>query len=405
MLVEKLKKPSSLAIVAALLMASILPAVISAKAHAYGLLGSRFIEMSSSKQADTDVQYNVSFNVATAGAIGGVVVDFCGDSPIIGDTCTAPTGFDVNEATLNIASPSAAFTSPSPAFSINAATDTNTLIYTSTAGTSSQSSGTTLTFTLGDGTAGHGVTNPNTTNTTFYARILTFDTAANAAAYSSTAANGGTGAIDAGGVALSTANQITVTSKVQERLAFCVYTGANCAAGGSSVALGNDKGVLDPNGAFVDKNTKYDVSTNAANGVTIRLKGDTLVSGSFNISAIGGTATASSPGSEQFGLCTYQSTGSGLTPDNLYDGDSAGTTSTACTGTTQTAGTASTGGDNSAAFAFDTTNTNTTYGQPIATKTAGTSSTGVISFIGNISNTTEAAIYTTTLTFVATGTY
>jgi hypothetical protein len=399
MLVEKLKRPSSLALVAALLLATMLPAFISVKAHAYGLLGSRFIQLSSSKQADTDVQYKVSFNVATTGVIGGVVVDFCGDSPIIGDTCTAPTGFNINKATLNMSAESAAFTGATPAFAVDTTNSSaSKLVYTSSGGTSSQSSGTTLTLTLGDGTAGHGVTNPNTTNTTFYARILTFDTEAHAQAYTSTAANGGTGAIDAGGVAMSTANQITVTSKVQERLAFCVYTGANCAAGGSSVALGNDKGVLDPAGPFVDKTTKYDVSTNAANGVAIRIKGDTLKSGSFDIAAIGGTAASSSSGSEQFGFCNYQSTGSGLTPAAPYNNGN-------CSTTTQTAGTARTGGNGTAQFAFDTTNTNTTYGQVFANKTAGTTSTGVIAFIGNISNTTEAAIYTTTLTFVATGTY
>jgi hypothetical protein len=368
-------------------------------------VSSRTIKISSSKQADTDVTYSVAFTTATTSNVGGVIINICQDSPIIGDTCTAPSGFKFHaksgDNTLALAN-QAGITD----FQVDTtgATD-NILVLSRTGGAANVNASVAVTVDLGSTGGSDGVDNPNNTNTTFYARILTYDTQAHAEAYSPTAAGGGTGVVDAGGIALSTANQITITSKVQERLTFCVYTGANCGAGGSAVALGNDKGVLDPNGAFVDKNTKYDVSTNAASGVAIRVKGDTLKSGSFSINAIGGTATASSPGSEQFGFCTYQSTGSGLVPDNLYDGDSAGTTSTACTGTTQSAGTASTGGDNSAAFAFDTTNTNTTYGQTFATKPAGNTSQGTIAFVGNISNTTEAAIYTTTLTFVATGTY
>jgi hypothetical protein len=257
----------------------------------------------------------------------------------------------------------------------------------------SLTAGVTYTFTINN------VTNPST-NGTFYARVLTFpnDATSNyAGGY--TATNVSTNVpTDAGGIALSLASQITITAKVQERINFCVYTGANCGAGGTAVTLGNTNGVLDPTGPYVDKNTKYDISTNASNGVAIRIKGDTLKSGSNSIAAIGGTATTSSSGSEQFGFCSYQSTGSGLTPASPYSNGS-------CSGTSQTAGTGSTGGDNGASFAFDVTNTNTTYGQIFANKTAGSTSTGVIAFIGNVSNTTPAGIYTTTLTFIATGTY
>ena len=45
----------------------------------------------------TNVTYKVSFD-ATAAA-ESVVIDFCNDSPLIGSTCTAPTGFDASSAT------------------------------------------------------------------------------------------------------------------------------------------------------------------------------------------------------------------------------------------------------------------------------------------------------------------
>ncbi|MFO0702789.1 MAG: hypothetical protein U0514_02890, partial [Candidatus Andersenbacteria bacterium] len=51
--------------------------------------------------------------------------------------------------------------------------------------------------------------------------------------------------------------------------------------------------------------------TNAANGYQITVDGATLTNGSFTITAIGGTAAASSPGSEQFGMRYTASGGSG----------------------------------------------------------------------------------------------
>jgi hypothetical protein len=134
------------------------------------------------------------------------------------------------------------------------------------------------------------------------------------------------------------------------------------------------------------------------------MKGDTLKSGTFDIAAIGGTGTASTNGTEQFGLCTYQRLGTGMTVTAPYN-------DAACSGTTQTSGpigTGTPGGDNGALFAFDTNNTTgttSTYGMEIATKQPGDFSSGELVFIGNVANTTEAGIYTTVLTFIATGTY
>jgi hypothetical protein len=233
---------------------------------------------------------------------------------------------------------------------------------------------------------------------------------------------------------MSTAQQITITSKVQERLTFCVYTQAsftlttdnNCTAKtGSTISLGDTNGVLDSAGPFVDKTAYFTITTNASGSAAVRLKGDTLeltpacAAGSCRIEAIGATAQGSSvpvtQTQEQFGLCTYQIDGTGMTITSLYDGaqvftfPNPGGTGVGCSdvGVTQTAGTAAPGGDGGATFAFDNSGTGTmsTYGQTIATKPAGTPSTGNLVFIGNITDTTEPGIYTTTLTFVATGTY
>ena len=157
--------------------------------------------------------------------------------------------------------------------------------------------------------------------------------------------------------------------------------------------------MLDATGPFVDRSAKFDVSTNALSGATIVMKGDTLKSGAFDISAIGASATSSSAGTEQFGMCLFQSNGSGLTFPTASYSDSN------CNSTTQTAGTASTGGTGTAQFGFNTTNTQSASGDTIATKPAGTSSTATLAFLGNIAYTIEAGIYQTTLTYIATGQY
>src|SRR5690606_3504730 len=150
---------------------------------------------------------------------------------------------------------------------------------------------------------------------------------------------------------------------VQEKLTFCVYTSAanyaDCTGvTGSAVTLGDTNGVLDTAGPYVDKTTKYNIATNASVDAVIRVKGDTLETGSFAIDAIGGASVASATGTEQFGLCTYTDASSTdtltLDPDSPYAHAN-------CSATTQTAGTGSTGGTGGAQFAFDTAQTTSTY--------------------------------------------
>ncbi|MBA3758560.1 hypothetical protein H0X10_02935 [Candidatus Saccharibacteria bacterium] len=408
-LTDKLRRPSALAVAVLLVLASMSPLLSRQKASAYGLITAREIKMSSSASgastAGQDVTYDVSFVVPSGGNIGGLVVDFCANSPIIGDTCTAPTGFDTNETNLVVPVPQQSGVTD---WTVDAATTANKVVLARTAANVAGS--TTISFDLGGAAGNDGITNPTNSNTTFYARILTFTTTGGAQSYTSIAPGAEPPLAHAGGVALSTAAQITVTAKVQERLTFCVYTSAanytDCSAvSGTAVPLGDTNGVLSDAGPFVDKTAKYNVSTNASNNVTIRAKGATLTSGSFTINGMGATANNSTAGTEEFGFCTYRDTGggvAGLTPATPYDDG-------ACSATTQTAGTAAPGGAGAALFAFDVTtagnNLSTTFGNTIASKTPGAQSTGVLVFIGNIATTTEPGIYTSTLTFIATGNY
>src|SRR5438045_1363865 len=58
----------------------------------------RSIQMSDALPTGTNVTYKVTFTPQAA-SVGGIVVDFCDDSPLIGSaTCTQPTGFDLHSA-------------------------------------------------------------------------------------------------------------------------------------------------------------------------------------------------------------------------------------------------------------------------------------------------------------------
>ena len=401
-------KGSAVVAASAVALAATLP-ILLGSANA-GIPTPRSITMSTSASsatsAGTDVTYTVAFTTATTGTIQGIVVEFCSNSPILGDTCTAPGGFDVNEAGL-------AFTDTiaGGAFAIDGTTtDSNTLVLTRTDATSINSA-TALTLTLGDAGGSDGITNPNTDGT-FYARIVTYVdndddgngcSAAddNATCYTSTTVNDD---LDSGGVALSTAARVTITAKVAERLSFCVYE-TSCGTP-ADLILGDTNGILDPAGPFVNKEAQFSISTNAQNNASVVVKGDTLASGGPQIEssansgtgATGNTAYTSTAGAEQFGFCAEVTSGSGLSFSAPYNDAN-------CSSTTDTAGTGSTGGEGTAAFGFDTANATGASGSTVATKTAGATSVATLAFIGNISSATEAGIYTTTLTFVATGSY
>jgi hypothetical protein len=390
-----MRSTSALSILA-LTAVALVPVAFSSVANA-GIPGNRSITMETSAPGAVDAIYSVQFDTDSAGGsynLAGLVIEFCEESPILGDApCTTPTGFTLDDANLVIASQVGVTD-----WAVDGNSDANTLILTSTLAPS-LAQGTTVSFDLGDGGT-NGVTNPTDVNVngTFYARIATYTSAAGAQGYLTADPANVAAPQDAGGIALSTASELVVTAKVAERLTFCVYTDVNCAAGGTDVSLGDDNGILDPNGPFVDKNAKFDISTNAAGDAVVVIKGDTLANGTPTIDAIGGVATGSNAGNEQFGFCLYESTANGLTPEAPYNNGN-------CTTTTQTAGTAGTGGNGTAQFAFDTTASTSASGDLIATKPAGNTSTAVLAMIGNISNVTEAGIYTTTLTFIATGTY
>jgi hypothetical protein len=379
---------SNIGVALALLAAAAVPFLSNSFASA-ATFEDRSIQMSDSTPSATGVQYDVTVTPQASGNVLGIVLEFCDNSPLIGDACTATAGTDVPDVS------SAALAG----WTVDGATDGNTLVLTRGAGTWTASTPETLSVT--------GVDNPSNggANGTFYARFFSYDTAAKAQGYTSANPSAVGAPIDTGGFAMSTADRLTITARVQEKLTFCIYTGVDCATGGSSLQLGNN-GVLDETQPYNNADAKFDVYTNASGGVVVRAKtfatpGHTLTSGSNTISAIGGTAAASNLGTEQFGFCVATS-GGAVTSVAPYTGVEGGSGTCADDLTT---GTYNQGTTNTR-FAFDSAATQTTFGDDIASSTGPSATTvGTLNFLGNIGITTEAGIYTTELALIATGTF
>lgn len=325
---------------------------------------SRSIQMSSSNQGATGTSYLVSFTTATTSTVQGIVVDFCDETPIIGDsTCTKPTGFSVGTPTVVVNS------GLSGTWTAGQLNTNRTLTLTNASG-GSVSASTAVSFTLST------ATNPTTDNHSFYARILTYDTPGGATSY--VAGTEGT-YIDYGGVALSTGKVINITARVMESLAFCVYN-ASC-GDDPSMTLGHGANLVLDSTAVDTDTAAFSISTNAQTGADVRLKGGTLTSGSNNIDAVGATAATINAGTEAFGV-RVSTAGTSITADAPYNGGAG-------------------------SYGFDVTSTpNVTslYGDEIADLSGPVnSSVTTLTFAATASNTTAAGIYTAAQQLIATG--
>lgn len=236
-------------------LAIILPAIVSA-----AQVTERSIQLSNASVSSTNVTYDVNFTpVSGAGAF---VVDFCNNTPLIGQECTAPTGFTAAGATTATAG-----------FTIDSATANRVVV----AGSMTASA---VSVDIS------GINNPSVAGT-IYARIVTFDTAVNAAA--STPENLGANAVDNGAVALSITPTIGISGDVLESITFCVSgadeTEANpiqADCSGTLVAptlkLGEQTGdVIALAPGVISEGTIYtQISTNANSGAVVRLKSNAV---------------------------------------------------------------------------------------------------------------------------------
>lgn len=374
--------------VAAFLFAAtvVLPNFLVGSASAAGQITTRSIELSNSTigtlAEGQGVTYNLTFKPATTQSdITRIIVDFCAESPLIGhSTCTQPSGMTVGT------------TNPT------ASTGTWVGSTLNTGRTLLLSSGSNVTLTAGvDFTvAVEGFTNPGLG--AFYSRVLTYRTgnAGDAAAYDEDTVGTYN---DAGGIALSTTDDINLTAAVMETLTFCVSAAAptaNC--GGTStpslvLGTGNppvlDDGVMDTADAY------FQVSTNAGGTTTIKMR-NSAVSGGMNSGAtnnINPIDHATTPqniveGTEAFGVrvMTPVVIGSGtVTPESTYSDNTAAPNE---------------------AYNMRVPEVTSNYGDTIATASGPLDDVNVpLEFAATISATTPAGIYTANIALIATSSY
>lgn len=337
----------------------------------------RSIELSSSSVSASNVTYEVNFT--SAAAAGAFIVDFCSNTPVIGEECVEPEGFTV-----------AAATSTTSGFTNVEALDANTLRVAGEFG-----EGTAIAVAVA------GITNPSVSGS-LYARIVTYDTLSNANDYTSQVL--GAGVRDSGGIAMSITPTIGVTGSVLESITFCVsgeMIQDNCTATTAPVlALGEAVGdVVALNAGSVSTGDIYtQISTNAAKGATVSLKSSATDCGGLKrvgtptncsiLPALRGDITA---GQAKFGVKTANATNT--------DNDSIGVFRPV-----------NDSGYNNSTYVLNFTSGNTTgvtstYGDPFL-DTGGAPAIGKnmrLTFGASVANDTPAGSYSTEISLIATG--
>ncbi len=309
---------------------------------------------SSAFSAVTTHKFDFVVPVGGGGSVGSIQFLYC---LAASGSCVTPTGLSTTSATISAQSGATGFTM------VNT---TNGAPYLTRAA-SAISASTVLSYTLGV------VTNPNIANETFYIRISYF-----------TATNATGSALDTGIVAASTAAQIVVTAHVDEILIFCVYTGANCAAGGTTVTLGTVTPTVTGVGI-----SYMDAGTNAGSGYSIQYTAPTLTSGANTITAIGTTATTSVVGTAQFGI---NATGPNATPTVTGSQTPSGIAPIGSAATNYNTA------DNYAFVASTLTTVATSSGAANTTKFS-------VSYLANVNSSQAAGDYTSTFTYICTATF
>ena len=380
----------SLFAVAAFVLATVTPGLVPAFASA-AQVTERSVELSSSSKAATGVRYNVNFTTVSTTAPAAVVLEFCNDTPLIGAACTAPAGFDASAATASASG-----------YTLEATTAGGTTAKNSVVveGTFAAAGSVNIPLT--------GVANPSNAGA-LYVRILTYDTVANAKAYTSAAYT--TGLLDQGSAAVSITDTVGVSAAVLESMTFCVsgdlITTENCGSVTAPVLkLGEgeeDSDVLALSSTAVSEGSIYSqISTNAASGAVVSLKSGTACGGLKRASATGcdiaaagadgitagqakiglQVASATNPGTGENSSGTYQAYGT--SDDTAYYNDSIFKLNYASNNNT---GITSPYGD----AVLDTA------GAPVNNKNV------QLTFGASASNSTPAGLYSTDLSLIATG--
>lgn len=217
--------------------------------------------------------YELSFTHQTTTSIGSIRIQFCDNDPLIGQPCSAPSGFSLTSASL-------AAQTGMTGFSIDPASTIHELLLTRVSAINPAPIPTTFTLT--------NIQNPDTEGT-YFVRVESF---------ASTNATGPN--IDYGGIAFRINGGLNIQTEVPPFLLFCAANTIQSYDCGTATGNYVDFGDFSTS-RTVTGQTQVLVATNAEFGYTIRTLGTTLTSGINTIPALA-TQDVSRTGVGQFGM-------------------------------------------------------------------------------------------------------
>lgn len=260
---------------------------LSAKVQA-GTLTPAKVTISDSRAGNASTTYDFAFTTSVTTSIKQLDVVFCTTAS---GACSTPTGIDTTGATR--ASDNIAGTGRTDDFTGN-----GTLSTVVTTPSTQSTQAVTVSYT--------GITNPTTTDSTFFARVTT---------YSDT----GSTVIDSASVAFAilTTTSIAVTASVASTFTFSVAAVTTGSVNGASIDVTGTTANTIPFGTLSSATPKIashdlTVTTNAANGYTVTVKAAAdppLVDGSNNIDAFSGTNATPTTWSSPAGSSANVNTG------------------------------------------------------------------------------------------------
>jgi hypothetical protein len=258
--------------------------VFVAPASASTRLENRSLTMASSIPGAV-TSYTVGFKYMTPVPISSVDLLFC-DDPIPYEPCVTPPGLDVSHAVLSTQT-------GETGFSILSETS-NHIVLTRTTSSIPASAPSSYAFT--------NILNPTDVTQAFSIRLQT---------HTSVDASGSQ--IDFGSVRGQVTNAIVIQSQVPPMLIFCLAQEVELGCTSTDDTYYTDMGQLDSNSTLVAK-SQMAVGTNATSGFAITAVGTPLAAGTNVIDGIT-TPTASDPGTNQFGINLVQNTAPAIGDD------------------------------------------------------------------------------------------
>jgi hypothetical protein len=312
------------------------------------------------------VKHSFAFTLPGGSAVGSIKFDYC---MLPAGACVTPSGLVTTAATL-------ASQNTVTGFTIVNTTNGSPYLTRTAASIGANSA---VSYDLAN------VTNPTTTNQTFFVRISSF---------ASTDTTGT--AVDTGTVAAATANQIILTGTMPESLVFCAGATIDLTVGVPDCAKASS-GAISFNQLFSPTDTasatsQMSASTNAGAGYAITVNGPTLTSGANTVAPMTASTTGAH-GVSQFGINLKLNTVVTTTvPVGLE-------IAVPSNGTNYRA-VPSAGYDTVDAFKF-------TSGDTVATSAGAGSDAQIMtaSYIVNVPGSQPAGTYTTTLTYICTPTF